>query len=60
MREKTKRRLFFGFIAAVIGIALSAVSIEGLAILWLTVEDGRYTSAAELFERTQNTYVRDC
>jgi len=26
---------------------------------WLYLEDGRYTPAAELFERTQNTYVRD-
>jgi hypothetical protein len=58
MREKTKRRLF-GVISAVIGVALSVAAIEGLAILWLMAEDGRYTPAAELFERTQNTYVRD-
>jgi hypothetical protein len=58
MKEKTKRRLF-ALISAVIGIALSVVAIEGLAILWMMVEDGRYTPAAELFERTQNTYVRD-
>ena len=30
-----------------------------MAIVWLYLEDGRYTPAAELFERTQNTYVRD-
>ena len=58
MREKTKRRLF-GIISAAIGIALSVTAIEGLAILWLMAEDGRYTPAAKLFERTQNTYVRD-
>ena len=33
--------------------------IEVTAIAWLYFEDGRYTPAAELFERTQNTYVRD-
>jgi hypothetical protein len=58
MREKTKRRLF-GVISTAIGIALSVAAVEGLAILWMMVEDGRYTPAAELFERTQNTYVRD-
>jgi hypothetical protein len=58
MKDRIKRRLF-GFVSAVIGIALSVAAIEGLATLWMTVEDGRYTPAAELFERTQNTYVRD-
>jgi hypothetical protein len=58
MKDRMKRRLF-GVISAVIGIALSLAAVEGLAILWMMVEDGRYTPAAELFERTQNTYVRD-
>ena len=58
MKDRIKRRLF-GVISAVIGIALSLAAVEGLAILWMMVEDGRYTPAAELFERTQNTYVRD-
>ena len=49
MREKTKRCLF-GIVSTVIGIALSVAAIA---------EDGRYTPAAELFERTQNTYVLD-
>ena len=58
MKDRIKRRLF-GVISAVIGIVLSLAAVEGLAILWMMVEDGRYTPAAELFERTQNTYVRD-
>jgi hypothetical protein len=58
MKDKTKRRLF-GVISTVIGIALSVAAIEGTAVLWTMVEDGGYTPAAELFERTQNTYVRD-
>ena len=56
--EKAKRR-FFGVISTVIGIALSVAAIKGMAVLWIMVEDGRYVPAAELFERTQNTYVRD-
>jgi hypothetical protein len=58
VRDRVKR-LIFGCISAAIGIALAIAAIEGMAILWLMVEDGHYTPTAELFERTQNTYVRD-
>ena len=54
--KKTKRRLF-GFISAVIGIALSVAAVEGLAILWLmprTAAIRRPPSCS-----SQNTYVRD-
>ena len=30
-----------------------------MAIAWMQIEDGHYTPASELFDRTQNTYVRD-
>src|SRR5215475_7687733 len=30
-----------------------------MAVVWLMIEDGRYIPAAELFQRTQNTYVHD-
>ena len=53
-----KQRIF-GWISSLIGIVLALALIEGAAIVWLFIEDGRYTSAEELFERTQNTYVRD-
>jgi hypothetical protein len=53
-----KRRIF-GWISALVGIALSLAAIEATAIVWLMIEDGHYTPADELFERTQNTYVRD-
>ena len=53
-----KQRLF-RWISVLIGIALALAAVEVTAIVWLYVEDGRYTPAAELFERTQNTYVRD-
>ena len=53
-----KRRIF-GWISTLVGLAMALAAVEVMAIVWLYVEDGRYTSAKELFERTQNTYVRD-
>lgn len=53
-----KQRIF-GWISVLIGIVLALALIEVTAIAWMTIDEGRYTSAAELFERTQNTYVRD-
>ena len=47
------------WISILVGIGLALVAVELTAIAWLYIEDGRYTPAAELFERTQNTYVRD-
>ena len=53
-----KRRIF-GLVSTLIGIVLAFALIEVAATLWLTVEDGHYTPASELFDRTQNSYVRD-
>jgi len=53
-----KQRIF-GFISVVVGIVLALAAVEGVAIVWLMIEDGHYSSADELFDRTQNTYVRD-
>ena len=53
-----KQRIF-GWITTLIGIVMALAVIEVTAIAWLFIEDGRYTPAAELYERTQNTYVRD-
>lgn len=53
-----KQRIF-GWISTLIGIVLALALVEVTATVWLTIEDGHYTPASELFERTQNTYVRD-
>ncbi len=53
-----KQRIF-GWISLVVGIVFALALVEVAAIAWLYIEDGRYTPAAQLFERTQNTYVRD-
>ena len=53
-----KRRIF-GLVSTLIGIVLAFALIEVAATLWLTIEDGHYTPASELFDRTQNSYVRD-
>ena len=53
-----KQRIF-GWISILFGIVLSLAALEVTAIAWMYLEDGRYTPATELFDRTQNTYVRD-
>jgi hypothetical protein len=53
-----KQRIF-GWITTLFGIVLALAAVEVTAIVWLMIEDGHYTPAAELYERTQNTYVRD-
>ena len=53
-----KQRLF-RWISILVGVVLALAATEVMAVVWLYLEDGRYTPAAELFERTQNTYVRD-
>ena len=53
------KRWIFGWVSVFIGIVLALALVEVTAIAWITIQDGHYTSAAELFERTQNTYVRD-
>ncbi|MGE4081278.1 MAG: hypothetical protein AB7F22_37665, partial [Reyranella sp.] len=53
-----KQRIF-GWITVLVGVVLALAMVEVAAIALLYVEEGRYTPAAELFQRTQNTYVRD-
>lgn len=53
-----KQRIF-GWITALVGIVMALAAVEVTAIVWLMIEDGHYTPASELYERTQNTYVRD-
>lgn len=54
-----KQRIF-GWISGLVGVVMALALIEVTAIVWLMIEDDwRYTPASALFERTQNTYVRD-
>lgn len=53
-----KATLFRCF-SILVGLVLALGAVEVMAIGWLYLEDGRHTPASELFERTQNTYVRD-
>lgn len=53
-----KQRIF-RWVSILGGIGLAVIAVELTAIVWLYIEDGRYTPASQLFERTQNTYVRD-
>ena len=53
-----KQRIF-GWITVLVGVVMALAMVEVAAIALLYVEEGRYTPAAQLFQRTQNTYVRD-
>jgi hypothetical protein len=53
------KRVAFGAISTLIGIVVALASFEVFAIAWQTLQDGRYTPATELFDKLQNTYVRD-
>jgi len=53
------KRVAFGAVSTLIGIVVALASFEVFAIAWQTLQDGRYTRATELFDRLQNTYVRD-
>lgn len=53
-----KQRIY-GWISTLLGFVFALVLLELGSIAWLYIEDGKYTPARELFERTQNTYVRD-
>lgn len=53
------RRVLLNAISAVVGIVVALASFEALSIAWQTSQDGSYIPATELFDRLQNTYVRD-
>jgi hypothetical protein len=53
-----KRRLF-SLITVLISIVMALGAIEGMAIVWLYLEEGRYVSAEEMFRRIDNAYVHD-
>ena len=53
------RAAFLHVLSVVIGCLVAVAALEGASIAWLTLDEGRYTAAPLLFERSQNTYVRD-
>jgi len=48
-----------GAISFLVGIVAGFAILEVSSIAWLTVRDGGYTPAAELFDRMANTYIRE-
>ena len=60
MAEKTRARQTVLTVAALcIGLAVAFVGLEILSTAWLTIRDGRYTPARELFAASRNTYIQD-
>lgn len=46
-------------IALCLGVIGALAGFEVLSTAWLTIRDGRYTPAKELFARSHNTYIED-
>src|SRR5215470_20243357 len=53
------KRFVFAAISIAAGLVVGLACLETLAIGWLVLKDGHYTAALLLFERLQNTYVRN-
>eukprot|EP01034_Spumella_vulgaris_P016013 gene16013-20466_t len=45
--------------ALFVGLAVAFIGLELLSTAWLTIRDGRYTPAKELFANTRNSYIQD-
>lgn len=45
--------------ALFVGLAVAFIGLEILSTAWLTIRDGRYTPAKELFANTRNSYIQD-
>jgi len=45
--------------ALFVGLAVAFIGLELLSTAWLTIRDGRYTPARELFANTRNSYIQD-
>lgn len=45
--------------ALFVGLAVAFIGLELLSTGWLTIRDGRYTPASELFANTRNSYIQD-
>ena len=60
MAEKTRAQQTALKVAALcFGLAVAFVGLEILSTAWLTIRDGRYTPANELFATSRNTYIQD-
>lgn len=59
MAQGAVKQRLLSLATVLIGIVLGAALVEAAATAWITAEDGRYTPAPQLFERTQNVFVRD-
>ena len=60
MANKTPTRQTGLKVAALcIGLVVALAGLEILSTAWLTIRDGRYTPARELFATSRNTYIQD-
>jgi hypothetical protein len=60
MVNKTSSRQTGLRVAALgVGLVMALVGLEILSTAWLTIRDGHYTPAKQLFATSRNTYIQD-
>ena len=45
------------WLSVLVGVALGAVLLEGLATAWLWIDEGAYVSAEKLYDRAPNSFI---
>ena len=53
MNSKSKT---FAWVAVLVGVILGAVVLEIFATAWIALQEGRYVSARELYDRAPNSF----
>ena len=55
----TRRSKAFAWITILVGVVLGALVLEGFATAWVTLQEGRYVSTRELFDRAPNSFIHE-
>ena len=56
MNSKSKT---FAWVAVLVGVILGAVVLEIFATAWIALQEGRYVSARELYDRAPNSFIHE-
>lgn len=59
VKKVTPRQTGLKVVALCIGLVGALAGLEILSTAWLTIRDGRYIPAKELFATSRNTYIQD-
>lgn len=51
------KRKLFGLIAVLFGLVVGGLALEAFATAWITLKEGKYVSARELYDRSPNSFM---